>query len=49
LRPGDLAWTGVGCLHGFTNRTSERVRWIEAMAPQPPAAHAARFVSRWAG
>jgi quercetin dioxygenase-like cupin family protein len=47
LRPGDLFWTGVGCVHAFHNRTDRRVRWLETQAPQPPARHSYRFSRDW--
>ena len=47
LRAGDCFWTGVGCPHAFTNRSSESVRWVETQVPQPPARDAARFTADW--
>jgi quercetin dioxygenase-like cupin family protein len=47
LRAGDVVFAGVGSLHGFWNTGSERVRWIETQAPQPPARHAYRWVPTW--
>ncbi len=47
LRPGDVLWAGVGCDHGFENRGSGLVRWIEVQAPQPPARHSYRFSREW--
>jgi quercetin dioxygenase-like cupin family protein len=47
LRPGDAFWTGVGCVHAFTNRTAGRVRWLETQSPQPPARHSYRFNRDW--
>jgi quercetin dioxygenase-like cupin family protein len=47
LRPGDIFWTGVGCVHAFYNRTSRTVRWLETQSPQPPARHAYRFSRDW--
>ena len=47
FRPGDVAFAGVGSVHGFYNVGSERVRWIETQAPQPPARHAYRWVDAW--
>jgi quercetin dioxygenase-like cupin family protein len=47
LRPGDLFWTGVGCVHSFRNTTSRKVRWLETQAPQPPARHSYRFSRDW--
>jgi mannose-6-phosphate isomerase-like protein (cupin superfamily) len=45
--PGDVLWAGVGADHGFENRGSELVRWIEVQAPQPPARHSYRFSREW--
>ena len=47
LRAGDVVFAGVGSVHGFWNTGSERVRWIETQAPQPPARHAYRWVQSW--
>ena len=47
LRPGDVLWAGVGCDHGFENRGSDLVRWIEVQAPQPPSRHSYRFSREW--
>jgi len=47
LRPGDVIWTGVGCLHSFTNVGAEPVRWIETQAPLPPAKEIFRFERDW--
>jgi quercetin dioxygenase-like cupin family protein len=47
LGPGDVAWAGVGCVHGFRNVGSGRVRWLETQAPQPPGRHSYRFVRDW--
>ncbi|HLO36285.1 MAG TPA: cupin domain-containing protein, partial [Candidatus Deferrimicrobium sp.] len=47
FRPGDVAFAGVGSVHGFYNTGTERVRWIETQAPQPPARHAYRWVDAW--
>ena len=48
LRPGDVVFAGVGSVHGFWNEGTERVRWIETQAPQPPTRHAYRWVGHWA-
>jgi quercetin dioxygenase-like cupin family protein len=48
LRAGDIVFAGVGSVHGFYNVGTERVRWIETQAPQPPARHAYRWVASWA-
>jgi quercetin dioxygenase-like cupin family protein len=45
--PGDVAFAGVGSVHGFWNEGAERVRWIETQAPQPPARHAYRWIGAW--
>ena len=47
LRAGDIVFAGVGSVHGFYNTGTERVRWIETQAPQPPARHAYRWVADW--
>lgn len=47
LRAGDVVLAGVGSVHGFYNTGTERVRWIETQAPQPPARHAYRWVPTW--
>jgi quercetin dioxygenase-like cupin family protein len=47
LRPGDFVFAGVGSVHGFYNTGSERVRWIETQAPQPPVRHAYRWAPTW--
>lgn len=47
LEAGDLAWAGVGCVHGFSNPADRPVRWLETQAPQPPARHSYRFTRDW--
>ena len=47
LGAGDLAWAGVGCVHGFSNPADRPVRWLETQAPQPPARHSYRFTRDW--
>ena len=47
LRAGDVVFAPVGSVHGFYNTGTERVRWIETQAPQPPARHAYRWVADW--
>ena len=49
LGPGDVIWTGVGCIHSFENAGTEPVRWIETQAPLPPAKEVFRFERDWAG
>lgn len=46
LRPGDVAWAGVGCVHSFA-ATGAAVRWLETQAPQMPSRHAYRFMRDW--
>jgi len=48
LGPGDVIWTGVGCIHSFENTGTEPVRWIETQAPLPPAKEVFRFERDWA-
>jgi quercetin dioxygenase-like cupin family protein len=48
LGPGDVIWTGVGCIHSFENAGAEPVRWIETQAPLPPAKEVFRFERDWA-
>ena len=47
FRPGDVAFAPVGSVHGFYNMGTERVRWLETQAPQPPARQAYRWVADW--
>jgi quercetin dioxygenase-like cupin family protein len=47
LRAGDVVFAGVGSVHGFYNTGTERVRWLETQAPQPPARGAYRWVPAW--
>src|SRR5580704_4397561 len=47
LGPGDVIWTGVGCIHSFANNGTEPVRWIETQAPLPPAKEVFRFERDW--
>jgi quercetin dioxygenase-like cupin family protein len=47
LRAGDVVFAGVSSVHGFWNDGSERVRWIETQAPQPPTRHSYRWVASW--
>lgn len=46
LRPGDIAWAGVGCVHSF-RAVGAPVRWLETQSPQMPARHAYRFARDW--
>jgi quercetin dioxygenase-like cupin family protein len=47
LKPGDCAWSGVGCVHAFRNETDGIVRWVENQVPQPPRRHSYRFRRDW--
>jgi quercetin dioxygenase-like cupin family protein len=47
LGPGDAAWAGVGCVHGFANPAQVPVRWLETQAPQPPGRYSYRFTRDW--
>jgi quercetin dioxygenase-like cupin family protein len=47
LEPGDVAWAGCGCVHGFRNVGDGPVRWLETQAPQPPGRHSYRFARDW--
>jgi quercetin dioxygenase-like cupin family protein len=47
LRPGDVAFAGVGCVHAFRNTGTGPLRWLETQAPQPPGRHSYRFVRDW--
>ena len=47
LGPGDVAWAGVGCVHGFRNVGEGPLRWLETQSPQPPSRHAYRFTRDW--
>jgi quercetin dioxygenase-like cupin family protein len=47
LVAGDIAWAGVGCVHGFSNPADRPVRWLETQAPQPPPRHSYRFTRDW--
>ena len=46
-KPGDVLWTGVGCVHSFANVSSQPVIWLETFAPQPPKENAFRFMAEW--
>jgi quercetin dioxygenase-like cupin family protein len=46
-RPGDVFWTGVGCVHGFANVGTGPVTWLETFAPQPPRENVFRFRAEW--
>ena len=48
LRPGDVFWTGVGCIHAFYETQGKEVLWLETSAPGPPDRHSYRFERDWA-
>jgi quercetin dioxygenase-like cupin family protein len=47
LRPGDVFWTGVGCIHAFYETRGNTVLWLETSAPGPPDRHSYRFERDW--
>jgi quercetin dioxygenase-like cupin family protein len=47
VRAGDIAWSGVGCVHSFRNAGPGPVRWLETQSPQPPTQHSYRFARDW--
>jgi quercetin dioxygenase-like cupin family protein len=47
LRPGDVFWTGVGCIHTFYETKGNTVLWLETSAPGPPDRHSYRFERDW--
>jgi quercetin dioxygenase-like cupin family protein len=47
LRPGDVFWTGVGCIHAFYEVSGGTVKWLETSAPGPPDRHSYRFERDW--
>jgi len=47
LRAGDVVFASVGSVHGFYNNGTERVRWLETQAPQPPTRHSYRWTQAW--
>jgi quercetin dioxygenase-like cupin family protein len=49
LKPGDVIWTSVGCIHSFENVGTEPVVWLETQAPLPPAKEIFRFERDWSG
>ena len=46
LKPGDVAWAAVGCVHSF-QAVGAPVRWLETQSPQMPPRHAYRFARDW--
>ncbi len=47
LRPGDVAWTGVGAAHAFCHAGDVPFRWLETQAPQFPAQNGTRNYADW--
>jgi quercetin dioxygenase-like cupin family protein len=47
LRPGDVFWTGTGCVHAFYEVNGGRVRWLETSAPGPPPRFSYRHERDW--
>jgi quercetin dioxygenase-like cupin family protein len=47
LGPGDVFWTGVGCIHAFYETKGGTVKWLETSAPGPPDRHSYRFERDW--
>ena len=47
MNAGDIAFAGVGSVHGFSNAADTPVRWLETQAPQPPARFSYRFARDW--
>jgi quercetin dioxygenase-like cupin family protein len=47
LHPGDVFWTGVGCIHAFYEMRGGTVLWLETSAPGPPDRHSYRFERDW--
>ena len=47
LHPGDVFWTGVGCIHAFYETRGGTVLWLETSAPGPPDRHSYRFERDW--
>ena len=47
LRPGDVFWTAVGCIHAFYETAGNTVLWLETSAPGPPDRHSYRFERDW--
>jgi quercetin dioxygenase-like cupin family protein len=47
LRPGDVFWTGTGCVHAFYETQGQPVRWLETSAPGPPLRYSYRHQRDW--
>lgn len=48
VKAGDYVWTSVGGTHGFFNKGTVPMRWIETQTPQPPNQQGFRFPADWA-
>jgi mannose-6-phosphate isomerase-like protein (cupin superfamily) len=44
---GDLVWQNSGTMHGWVNRGTEPLRFIELQAPRPPYSNAVFFENGW--
>lgn len=47
LQAGDVAWVGVGTVHGWRNKGNSPFHWLETQVPQFPVRHAVRRLSQW--
>jgi mannose-6-phosphate isomerase-like protein (cupin superfamily) len=47
LKPGDVAWTGVGTSHAFAQIGAVPFRWLETQAPQFPERFGIRNMVEW--
>jgi quercetin dioxygenase-like cupin family protein len=47
LRPGDVFWTGTGCVHAFYETQGRTVQWLETSAPGPPPRYSYRHQRDW--
>src|SRR5262249_60165599 len=47
LRPGDVFWTAVGCIHAFYETAGNKVLWLETSAPGPPDRPSYRVEPAW--
>jgi quercetin dioxygenase-like cupin family protein len=44
---GDLVWQSTGTMHGWVNKGTEPLRFIELQAPRPPFSNAVVFENGW--
>ena len=47
LRPGDVFWTGVGCIHAFYETKGNTGAVARDIRPGPPDRHSYRFERDW--